>query len=335
LGSAREEAQAMGRPQQLLSWHYRSRHDALIAFSNQHYYDDRLTVFPTARQQVEDLGVRWHHVPDGVFLSGSDRTNPREAEALVNFLVERLRTTPAQRRSFGVVTFSLAQRTLIEDLLERARAEFPELEPHFSDDHPAPVFVKNLENVQGDERDEMYFSIGYARDEQGRLRMHFGPLSTSGGERRLNVAITRAKMQLHVFSTLKAEDIDLSRTRAVGTAHLRSFLAYAARGAGAQSEDGAASFITPLEKDLFDTLTASSHRLATGIASAADQAELAGRHPRLRSAGSGRAECGRGRLLHHAARERPLRHADRIVTPARDGHRKRRGSGGARRPASA
>src|SRR5690606_34266513 len=155
-----EEVAARGLPQLMLGWHYRSRHESLIDFSNRHYYDGRLFILPAARHRVEDLGVNWHPVPDGVYV---ERVNRKEAEALVRYLVERLRTTSPKERSFGVVTFSLSQRKLIEDLLDEARVDHPEIEPHFTSEEP--VFVKNLENVQGDERDEILFSVGYARDE--------------------------------------------------------------------------------------------------------------------------------------------------------------------------
>ncbi len=232
LESVLDEALARQIPQQMLGWHYRSRHQSLIDFSNRHYYEGRLHIFPAAQRKVEGLGVAWHPVLDGVYHSGKSRTNPREAEQLVDHLVETLRRYGPGDRSFGIVTFSMAQQSHIEELLEERRGRIPEIEPHFAADHPRsePVFVKNLENVQGDERDEILFSIGYARDDQGKLRMHFGPLSLSGGERRLNVAVTRARCQLRVFSTLTYDQIDLSRTTAVGTRHLRNFLEYAARG---------------------------------------------------------------------------------------------------------
>jgi len=243
LESILDEATAKQFPQQLLGWHYRSRHHALIEFSNLHYYEDRLHVFPAAMWRAEDLGIRWHPVPDGVYIGagsssrGMERTNPREAERLVDHLVQALRATTPGQRSFGVVTFSMSQQRLIQELLDDRRAQFPEIEPHFQSDEP--VFIKNLENVQGDERDEILFSIGYAKDANGKLRMHFGPLSVAGGERRLNVAITRSRCQLRVFSTLTHDQIDLGRTSARGAEHLRAFLHFAA-------QKGAASLNEPI-----------------------------------------------------------------------------------------
>lgn len=228
LESILDEALAKQIPQQMLGWHYRSRHDSLIDFSNRHYYESRLQILPSSARVVEDLGIKWHPVLTGVYQNaksaGKAGTNPIEAAALVDYLVETLRKTPPGKRTFGVVTFNMAQQSLILDLLDEKRSQYPEIEGHFSG--LEGVFVKNLENVQGDERDEILFSICYAKDENGKLRMHFGPLSTSGGERRLNVAITRARCQLRVFSTLTYDQIDLSKTNSVGTAHLRSFLQF-------------------------------------------------------------------------------------------------------------
>ena len=213
-----------------LKWHYRSRHESLIAFSNHHYYENSLYTFPSARQNVEGLGVKFRYVPDGCFDSGKSRTNKVEAEQLVNAVVERLRDPDFTNKSLGIVTFNEAQQQLIDDLLEEKRQEFPEIEPFFDSERSEPVFVKNLENVQGDERDVMYFSIGYGRTADGRISMNFGPLNKDGGERRLNVAVTRAKEENLVFSSMKSGDIDLSRTQKTGPEHLKYFLEYAENG---------------------------------------------------------------------------------------------------------
>jgi len=266
LESVLDEAVAKGLPQQILGWHYRSRHEALIDFSNRHYYEGRLNVFPAAAQRTEGLGISWHHVPDGVYLGGKEaRTNPREAEALVEHLVAALRRHPAGSRTFGVVTFSMAQRSLVEDLLDEARVRHPEIDAHF--DGPEGVFVKNLENVQGDERDEIYFSICYAEDEAGRMRMHFGPLSNSGGERRLNVAITRARRKLNVFSSITFDRIDTSRTAALGARHLRAFLEFAARHGDStgRAQPPTKAFATAFEASVHDALVARGHEVHTAV----------------------------------------------------------------------
>ena len=236
------EARGAGLPALDLRWHYRSRHEALIAFSNQRYYEGRLVTFPapvapttgavvTADTAPLVPGLHLITVPDGVYDRGGSRTNRREAERAVQVLRAVLAERPA--RSVGVVTFSQPQQRLIEDLLDAARAQDPSLDAAFAEGIEDGPFIKNLENVQGDERDVMIFSIGYARDADGRLGMNFGPLNRRGGERRLNVAITRAKERLYVVSTLRAEDIDPSRTTARGVLDLRAFLDFAARGSAA------------------------------------------------------------------------------------------------------
>lgn len=226
-----DECIAAGMFSAYLDWHYRSRHESLIAFSNHHYYGDRLSTFPSA--VVSDrLGVRFQFVQGGIYDRKKTRTNGKEAKALVDYVVARLLDGGARHRSVGIVTFSEAQRNLIEDLLEAARLRNKRLDKLLADETDEPLFVKNLENVQGDERDVILFSIGYAPDAEGKFSMNFGPLNRQGGERRLNVAITRAKEQVVVFSSIHGGQIDLSRTSAVGAAHLRYFLDYAEKGFG-------------------------------------------------------------------------------------------------------
>lgn len=253
LESILEECTASRVPSLMLRWHYRSRDERLITFSNWHYYGNRLTTFPAADAASPSLGVSRIAV-DGVFDRSKTRTNRAEAEAVAAFIVEALLDPVQRRRSIGVVTFNRPQQDLIEDLLEDARRQHPEIEPFFDDRAPEPVFVKNLENVQGDERDVMLFSVTYGRDAAGRVSMNFGPLNRQGGERRLNVAITRARERLIVFSSLEADDIDLSRTRAVGVEHLRSFLRYAREGpralAQATTRSGGGPGFGALESDI-------------------------------------------------------------------------------------
>ena len=229
LESILDECLAAGLYSAHLNWHYRSRHESLIAFSNHNYYDDRLFTFPAAKSPPR-LGVKHVFVENGVYEAKASRTNRAEAQALVDYVFERLADPAWKRRSVGVVTFSMAQKTLIEDLFEEKRAENPKFEDYFTDDCEEPFFVKNLENVQGDERDVILFSVGYAKGPDGKFLMNFGPLNRSGGERRLNVAVTRAKEQVVVFASCRGAEIDLSRTQAVGAAHLKAFLEYAERG---------------------------------------------------------------------------------------------------------
>ena len=242
-----------------MKWHYRSRHEGLIAFSNRQYYEDKLLTFPGAIAESPTLGVSWREVPDGYYEGGGARTNRKEAEAVVAEVVRRLTDPEEEQRSIGIVTFSLAQQTLVEDLLERARADRPEIDRFFTQ-VVEPVFVKNLETVQGDERDVILFSICYGPDVDGKVALRFGPLNAKGGERRLNVAITRARQQLVVFSRLRPEQIDLSRTNAIGVADLKAFLEYAQKGPaalrGSARQIVGQSCESPFEEAVFRALTA-------------------------------------------------------------------------------
>lgn len=282
LESVLDEAERVRLPMQRLAWHYRSRHDSLIDFSNRHYYDGRLHVYASARWRSDDLGVHWRPVPDGVYHPGELRNNPIEADRLVAELVAALRAHAPGTRSFGVVTFSAPQQAAVEDRIERARVQFPEIEGHFAAQLLEPVFVKNLENVQGDERDEIFLSVGYAPDERGRLIMQFGPINRTGGERRLNVAITRARCALRVFSTLRHDQIDLARTNSTGAKHLRAFLQYAAERGAAQARGmpSALAFESEFERQVHDALTLAGHAVDTQVGCGGYRIDLALRHPR-------------------------------------------------------
>ncbi|MFB9115280.1 DEAD/DEAH box helicase, partial [Xanthomonas arboricola pv. corylina] len=232
LESILDECIGANLPTRNLNWHYRSRHESLIAFSNHAYYDGGLVTFPSP--VTNDRAVSLQPV-SGTYQKGGTRTNPAEAKALVADVVARL-TAPGFRESgltIGVVTFNAEQQKLIEDLLDEARRQDPRLEPYFAESELEPLFVKNLESVQGDERDLIYFSITYGPDPAGQLAMNFGPLNRQGGERRLNVAITRARHELRVFASFHAEQMDLARTQAIGVRDLKHFLEFAERGARA------------------------------------------------------------------------------------------------------
>ncbi len=233
LESVLDECLGRGMPTVQLNWHYRSRHESLIAFSNHTYYGGRLVTFPSPSTQDQAVSLRY--IRQGVYAKGGARTNLAEAQAIVAETLRRLERSLAgqPRRSIGIVTFNAAQQDLIENLLEDARRKNPALEPFFSEEGGEPVMIKSLESVQGEERDVMLFSLTYGPDAAGKIAMNFGPLNNAGGERRLNVAVTRAREELIVFSSLRAEDIDLARTNAQGVRDLKRFLAYAEHGARA------------------------------------------------------------------------------------------------------
>ncbi|MEV6300080.1 DUF4011 domain-containing protein [Actinoplanes sp. NPDC051861] len=211
-----------------LNWHYRSRHEALIAFSNHSFYQGRLSVFPSANAGGPDTGVAL--IPaGGVYRRSSSRDNPVEAERVAERIVHHFTSRPGL--SLGVVTFSMVQAEAIERAVERVAAGRPELERILDDDRLHGFFVKSLEAVQGDERDVMIFSIGYGFDETGKISSNFGALNRPNGWRRLNVAITRARYRVEIVTSITARDVP--ETDNEGVRLLASYLDYAERGPAA------------------------------------------------------------------------------------------------------
>ena len=209
-----------------LNWNYRSKHESLIAFSNSQYYENHLLTFPS----VDDHTAKVRLVPvDGVYDKGRTRSNPTESRAIVNEIIRRLSDPELQKYSIGIVSFSKVQSDKIEDDLTEELDRHPQLK-EIAYNSKEPIFVKNLENVQGDERDVILFSVGYGADKNGKVSMNFGPLNNAGGERRLNVAVSRARYEMIVFSTLKSSQIDLKRSQAKGVEGLKNFLSYAETG---------------------------------------------------------------------------------------------------------
>lgn len=227
-----DECLASNIPSMRLSWHYRSRHESLIAFSNVKYYRGELTTFPSP--VTRDTAVRYIHVEGGIYERGGAKVNRKEAEAVVAEVVRRMKTST---HSIGVVTFNGEQQRLIENLLDQARRADPSLEPHFDRTQTRePILVKNIENVQGDERDIIIFSVAVGPDKTGRVTAQISSLNSEGGHRRLNVAVTRARRELLVFATLRPEQIDLGRTSAKGVIDFKHFLEFAEHGARAIAE---------------------------------------------------------------------------------------------------
>ncbi len=277
-----KECNASGIPPMRLSWHYRSRHESLITFSNHHYYNNELHTFPSPEERSDRLGVTFRYVEDGIYDRGGSRTNRIEAQRVVEMVVEML-LSPEHDKSIGIVTFNQAQQGLIEDLLDERRRAEPGIEPYFTEEVEEPVFVKNLENVQGDERDTIIFSVGYGPDETGRPSMNFGPLNKEGGERRLNVAVTRARRRLIVFSSLRSDQIDLRRTRSIGVRHFKTFLDYADRGpraiAEAVDQRSTHEFESGFERAVWKALTDRGWDVDTQIGCAGYRVDLGVRDP--------------------------------------------------------
>jgi len=258
-----------GIPTIRLDWHYRSRDEALIAFSNHFYYGGGLVTFPAPVAGSEALRL---HKIDGIYARGGGRINQKEAKAIVAMIRQRLTAWlewPENKRlTLGVITFNIQQQSLILDLLDEMRRADPRLEWFFSEDREEPVIVKNLENIQGDERDVILFSITFGPDLAGKLAMNFGALNSIGGEKRLNVAITRSRQELHIFSSITADKIDLSRTRATGVRDLKAFLDYAERGAvalPAREEGSLGPAENPFEDSVAEAFRAKGWEVRTQI----------------------------------------------------------------------
>lgn len=209
-------------PARRLKWHYRSRHESLIAFSNQHFYDNSLTIFPSPNNQ---FAVEYQYIETGAYRSGANVPEAmRVAEAAADFM----RQYP--NLSLGIVTLNQKQQELLLDEMDRLFALYPELEQYrvVRENTLEPFFVKNLENVQGDERDVIFISTVYGPDRPGLpVMQRFGPINSRNGHRRLNVLFTRAKEQVVVFSSLKSSDIRPSLTSNRGVQILKEYLEYA------------------------------------------------------------------------------------------------------------
>ncbi|KZK87208.1 ATP-dependent RecD-like DNA helicase [Pseudovibrio sp. Ad13] len=308
LESILEEAKASGLPNLQLNWHYRSRHESLIAFSNWHYYDNRLITFPSP--VVADRAVKLVHTPDAIYDRGKSRTNKLEAQNIVKEAVKRLRKwidlPEEDRPTLGVITFNQQQQSLIQDLFDAELRNHPDLEWFFADERIEPVIVRNLENVQGDERDVMMFSITFAPDIAGKMSMSFGAINKDGGERRLNVAVTRAREELLIFSTVTADAIDTSRTKALGVKHLKEFLSFAEKGtiALAASDDGSVGgYDSPFEEAVSEALQMRGWTIVPQVGVSGFRVDLGIVHPDKPGAFIAGVECD-GATYHSSATAR-------------------------------
>lgn len=257
-------------PRKWLSWHYRSQDEALIAFSNHHYYDDRLSSFPApmspaADDSLDGHGVSLVRVPGRFLRSGAGktlRTNPVEAEAIVDEVRRRFAASPDEFPSLGIITFNAPQRNWIENLLRDTQDE----RILIALDSPDGLFVKNLENVQGDERDTILFSVAFSVNDKGVLPLNFGPLSLPGGERRLNVAVTRARRQVILFASFDPEQLRAEQTNSYGVKHLRAYLELAARGVESTTDEGRRSQSIDRHRDeIADELRTRGYAVRTDV----------------------------------------------------------------------
>lgn len=233
LESILDEGLAAGMKHHRLTGHYRSQHESLIAFSNHKYYDGELVTYPACVTQQSMVTFRRIN---GAYQMGSGRMNPEEAKAVVAEIVTRLTDPVRSRQTIGVVTMNAEQQRLIRNLIDEERRRLPNLEAAFKDMSGEEVeMVYNLETVQGHERDVIMLSIGYGPRVAGErtMSMNFGPLNRAGGERRLNVAVTRAIREVVVFASFDPDMIDVTRTQARAVHDLKAYLEFAKRGPSA------------------------------------------------------------------------------------------------------
>lgn len=263
---------AQGAPQRMLRWHYRSRHESLISLSNQEFYENKLVIFPSPSSKNR-MGLSFNHLTDAFYDKGKTRTNPKEAEKVADAVIEHALRTP--KLSLGVVAFSTAQMQAIQNAIELRRRKNPEVESYFRAHADEPFFVKNLENVQGDERDVIFISIGYGRTEDGKVPMSFGPLNNEGGERRLNVLITRAKNRCEVFTNITSSDMTIGPNAKFGIRALKSFLYFAQHGKFESDSEEAPYKPQPFEKIVAETLRNAGYIVREKVGSAGFYIDMA------------------------------------------------------------
>ncbi len=307
------EESASVLPNRTLLWHYRSKHENLIAFSNREIYKNNLITFPNSVTKIPDMGVEYIHVENGYYEGGGKNCNIREAQKCVMLVLDHIQRHPD--RSLGIIAFSEKQQTAIENAIIDFRERNPKYEWFFDESKDEPFFVKNLENVQGDERDTIIFSICYAKDRTGKMYMRFGPLGHEGGERRLNVAITRAKCNVKLVGSILSSDIDLSRTNSEGVRMLRSYIEFARQGTSAlkpAEDDEAFELKDDFCKVIADFLRKHGYSLETEIGCSDYKIDIAVVNPNVEGEYIAGIECD-GLSYVHAKTARDRDHLRRTI----------------------
>lgn len=294
-------------PERSLEWHYRSKHESLIAFSNAKIYNSHLITFPSNIENGKNTGVEFVRVPGGYYDRGGRNGNPVEAKKVAELVFNHFQETP--ERSLGVIAFGEKQQIAIEAALREMRLANQEYEDFFSEEKEDAFFVKSLENVQGDERDTIIFSIGYAPDASGAFKMNFGPLGKAGGERRLNVAITRAKLNVKLVGSFLPTDINVDSISTEGPKLLRAYMDYAINGpsviANAIDESDVPLFDSPFEESVYRYLDREGYKVSTQVGCSGYRIDLGIKHPTISGVYVLGIECD-GAAYHSAktARER-------------------------------
>lgn len=294
-------------PEKTLLWHYRSKYESLIAFSNSKFYGNRLITFPSNSENAKNSGVEFFYVENGRYDRGGRKGNVIEAKKVADLVFEHFRNNP--ERSLGVIAFGEIQQYAIENEINKKRIEDPSLEEFFIEDKEEAFFVKNLENVQGDERDTIIFSIGYAKDNEEKLNMNFGPLSRIGGERRLNVAISRAKYNIKLVSSILSNDIDIERINTEGPKLLKKYIQFAKEGISVLQNEIEITdinyFDSPFEESVYNVLVENGYEVNTQVGCSGYRIDMAVKNPNNKDTFSIGIECD-GATYHSSrtARER-------------------------------
>ncbi|GAA0475731.1 DUF3320 domain-containing protein [Streptomyces olivaceiscleroticus] len=286
-----------------LRWHYRSRHENLIAFSNHEFYEGTMVTFPGALESGSDIGVEFIKA-DGVYDRGGRSNNPGEAATVAQRVIHHFTERPGL--TLGVVALSKSQAEAIEEAVQKARAGRPDLDEHFTEGRLDGFFVKNLETVQGDERDVVILSVGYGPDQHGKLSSSFGPINREGGWRRLNVAVTRARRRMEVVASFYGGDLPESTNKSVR--HLKRYLEYAQHGPHilmTEAADPKAEPESPFEEEVLDVLRGWGHEVQPQVGVAGFRIDMAVRHPSAPGTYALGIECD-GAMYHssRAARDR-------------------------------
>jgi superfamily I DNA and RNA helicase and helicase subunits-like protein len=268
-------------PDVYLNWHYRSKDESLIMFSNNKFYNSRLATFP-ASSVGGNLGTSFVYCENGIWESKGG--NQPEAEMVAEIVLEHIKNQP--ERSLGIVTFGKSQENTINEAIDKLRDIHPECEFFFNENNTEPFFVKNLERVQGDERDRIIISCGYGKDKNGSFAMRFGPLAMTGGERRLNVAISRARRAMTIVSSFRANEVRGTESNPQRRL-IRDFIDYAEHGIsallgdGQKGEDYAPTFDSSFEEDVYNVLINNGYRLRTQVGSSGYKIDIAVLHPEI------------------------------------------------------
>lgn len=270
--------EARGMRQRMLEWHYRSRDPSLIRVSNDEFYGHRLVLPPSPLEHDENYGLKFRRIA-GFYSRGNTRTNKIEAQAIVKAVAQHAKMRP--NYSLGVVTFSKPQADMIREILEYERRQEENLDNFLREGQREDYFVKNIENVQGDERDVIFISVGYGPQEaNGRLTsMNFGPINQEGGERRLNVLFSRARTRCEIFASFDPEDMNLTNIKNEGPRVLKKFLEFAKTGKIDERHPTGREAENPFEEDVARFIRSLGYEADPQVGSIGFRVDIGVRHP--------------------------------------------------------